>query len=168
MSLPPLPSGFGNQVLGDIEHIIGPPPVDWYPPAPGWFALAVILLAFLLHYCGRRLKRWGRNRYRRDAVRMLGQLHASEADPASVAAINRILKLVVLAAWPRQQVAALSGPGWAAFLDTHCTCRPFDRAQLCLLTETVYAAPLPDPAELQRLLQAASLWIRHHQGPADA
>jgi len=168
MSLPPLPREFDHHVLGDLEHIVSPSPLPWYPLAPGWLILAGILLALVLFRAVLRLRRWGRNRYRREAVRMLHSLGSGEGGPHTVASINRVLKLAALAAWPKELVASLSGKSWTDFLCTHCSPCPFDTRQLSLLAVATYSDRPPAPEELQGLTVAASLWIINHLGPDDA
>ena len=53
--------------------------------------------------------RYRRNAYRREALRQLDAV-----DPGG---ISTVLKRTALAAWPREQVAALTGAAWLAFLD---------------------------------------------------
>ncbi len=167
MSLPPLPREIESHVLADLQHIVSPPPVAWHPAAPGWLWLAVTLLALVLYWCGLRLRRWGRNRYRREAVRILHGLGAVDGSPCTVASINRVLKLAALAAWPRERVAPLSGRSWVNFLNNHCPGAPFDTRQLSLLAAGAYQHQSPAPDELRRLTAAAALWIMCHKGPAD-
>ncbi len=100
MKPPPLPPAFGNYALGDLAEVVPPEPVSWLPQTTGWAVLGLIGLGFALRYAWRRLQRWHRNRYRREAS---GQLHAMAAqdDGTLTAQVNRLLKLAVLAHRPR-------------------------------------------------------------------
>ena len=117
MSLPALPDIFGNYALGDFNEVASPPAVDWLPQTPGWYLVGALVLYWLARAGWRRLKHWYRNRYRGEAVR---QLAAIETSDDLVVEVNRLLKLTALAAFPRPQVAALSGESWTEFLNAQC------------------------------------------------
>ena len=63
--------------LQNLNDIVAPAPVAWWPLAPGWYALAGILLLALFWLGFRRLRSWQQNRYRREALRALAQIAAS-------------------------------------------------------------------------------------------
>jgi hypothetical protein len=73
----------------------------------------------------RALVRWQRNRYRREALAALARIEAAiETGTAggiarneTLPALAELLKRTALTACPREQVAALTGPAWFAFLD---------------------------------------------------
>ncbi|MEO0651765.1 MAG: DUF4381 domain-containing protein, partial [Planctomycetota bacterium] len=89
--------------LHDIEL---PEAVSLWPSAPGWWLVAGALgsAAVLAGWVW-----WDRHRslaYRRAALRELSELRAS----GELRALPSLLKRVALAAHPRHEVAALSGP----------------------------------------------------------
>lgn len=160
MSLPPLPQTFGNYSLGDFHEVVSPAPVDWLPQTPGWYLLALVLLAWLARRGWRWLRHWHRNRYRREAQRRLASLAASDN---GVAAINKQLKLAAMAGFGRPAVASLSGAPWPAFLNRQCTEPPFDGTLAGLLAEAGYRAqPLTDTQQAA-LLAAAQAWLAEHR-----
>lgn len=60
--------------LDQLRDIHLPPPVSWWPPAPGWWILA-LLAAFSCLMLGYRLRRrWQEQHYRREANAALIQL----------------------------------------------------------------------------------------------
>lgn len=95
--------------LSNLRDIVVPSAVSFWPPAPGWWlvgaagavAIGLAITALLRHR--------QRTAYRRDALRELAT--AQSAD------ISAILKRTALVAFPREQVASLSGAAWLAFLD---------------------------------------------------
>lgn len=95
--------------LSNLRDIVVPPAVSFWPPAPGWWIVggACVIAAGVAIAAAVRHRR--RNAYRRAALRELE--HADAPD------ISAILKRAALVAFPREQVAALSGPAWLAFLD---------------------------------------------------
>lgn len=108
-----------------LHDIVVPAPTPWWPPAPGWYwvmGLLALLTAVLLW---RAIVYWQRNRYRREALAELARIEtaAQTAGPGenstntALPALAELLKRTALTAYPRAQVAALTGPAWFAFLD---------------------------------------------------
>ena len=75
--------------------------------------MLVLVLRSLLH--------WQHNRYRREALAELARHESALVDPArradALSAMAELLKRAALTAFPRGQVATLTGPAWFAFLD---------------------------------------------------
>jgi len=95
--------------LSNLRDIVVPPAVSFWPPAAGWWVVgaACLIAAGIAVAAAMRHRR--RNAYRREALRELASADARD--------ISAILKRAALAAFPREQVASLSGPAWLAFLD---------------------------------------------------
>jgi hypothetical protein len=167
VSAPPLPEIFGNYALGEFVEVAAPPPVDWLPQTAGWGWLGALLLAVALHRGARRLRHWYRNRYRGEASALLGELSGSPDSQHLVIEVNRLLKLTALAAYPREQVARLSGEAWVAFLNGQCAEPPFDARQARLLAVGVYGAVAPDAESASQLIAASLAWVRDHRGVSD-
>ena len=105
----------GLEALRDI-HL--PDPVSWWPPAPGWWAAAGLLLALLA------LAVW-LLRLRRARVRRLARLELARIEAGFLACPDRarlagelsaLLRRVALVRFERERVAALHGEAWVAFL----------------------------------------------------
>ena len=65
---------FGNYLIHGIDEIVLPEAITWWPSAPGWKVLGLILLAWLVLRVVRLARHWWRNRYRRQALQQLKQL----------------------------------------------------------------------------------------------
>jgi hypothetical protein len=149
--------------LQNLNEIVLPAPVPWWPPAPGWYLLAGFLLLLLMFLAVRWRRRWLRNAYRR---RALAELAAMREDESELRELPALLKRTALAAWPRQDVAGLSGTDWHEFLDASGGEGRFrDGAGLILdrLSYGAAEAPLPDVARRLQLLEAAECWLRRHR-----
>ena len=144
-----------------------PDPIQWWPPAPGWWISAAVLLAVLLWLVG---VRWRRHRRRgaaaRSALRELAALReTARADGdarAFVAALSRLLRRFALARFPREQVAGLTGDAWLAFLDVTGGGDGFRHGPGRALADLAYGATragdsTPNPDALADL---AETWIR--------
>ncbi|MDZ7750273.1 MAG: DUF4381 domain-containing protein [Gammaproteobacteria bacterium] len=107
--------------LAELRDIHLPDPVSWWPPAPGWWLLALVVLVAL------GLASWALRRYlkrRRRSRRVLAEVDALAAayrrdgdTQALCSGLSLVLKRAALAAWPRQRVAGLTGTAWLEFLD---------------------------------------------------
>ncbi len=165
MTAPALPEIFGNYALGDFNEVVSPAAISWLPQTPGWYLVAGALALWLSRLAWRRLRRWYRNRYRREALAELARMERIP-DELDATSLNRLLKLTALAAWPRPQVAPLTGTDWVEFLNSQCEDRPFEGAlgqQLALAPYGVAVAAVAP----QTLAGACRHWIAQHRSPLD-
>jgi hypothetical protein len=155
--------------LENLYDIITPPPVPWWPLAPGWHVVgaAVVLLAAWAGW--RWWKHWQATAYRRTALTALRQLKARTADEAQRAPalqeLPELVKRTALAAFPRQQVASLSGAAWLAFLDRTGHTDAFTRGRgqlLPVLSYDPHATSRLQAREVEELCSVVRRWIRHH------
>ena len=152
-----------NQDLEQLRDIHLPPAVSWWPPAPGWWLLAAImmLLGALAVWLFQRHRR---DRWRRAALREWQRLHedwtAGAIDGVGAARrLSVLLRRVALARFPRQQVAALTGEDWLAFLDSALAeQKPFSSGPGRALLEAPYAARAEIDSEA--LFEICGRWLR--------
>lgn len=160
---------FGNYLIHGIDEIVPPDPVSWWPSAPGWKFLGALLLLWAGVRTVRMIRRWWRNRYRREALRHLSRLEREKGWREVVAALPYYLKAVALHAYPRVEVASLSGEAWARFLDAHYDGPAFAGAAGKKLLLLAYLPPERreiNEAEARRLIDMARLWIATHREAA--
>jgi hypothetical protein len=158
---------FGNYLLQGIDEIMLPGAIPWWPSAPGWKVLSLILLAWLLLCAIRLARRWWRNRYRREALRQLQTLQQQDDSKALdvVASLPHYIKVTALQAYPRAEVASLSGENWLTFLDAHYSGSSFSEGTGRKLLAVSY---LPrerwqlDDNECDQLIQMVRQWIATH------
>lgn len=128
--------------LADLRDWHLPDPVSWWPPAPGWWLLAAVILGALV--LGARLwLRWrGRTSLQRAARReleRLGRELAADGDRRRyLAELSRLLRRLALAWYPRVQVAGLTGDDWLAFLDATGGAGEFSDGVGRVLVESAY------------------------------
>ena len=140
--------------LSNLHDIALPAPVSYWPPAPGWWILGFALLAVTLILIARLVAHHRRNAYRRAALRELDAIGPA-VDSASAVCISAVLKRAALVAFPREQVAGLTGPAWLAFLDRTGRTDAFGNGDLAAL------AYGDSSSEGDSILEAA----RHSGGP---
>jgi len=173
MSAAPLVPPDSSGQLKTLQELPLPDTVSYMPQTVGWVFVAVVLLAALgmaIWLVGRRREK---QRYRRVALRELASIEASlasahaghEQRANALAAIPRLIKRTALAVAPREQVAALTGGEWLAFLQR--TRGRFDTRSGALLALASYAPPevvagISD-GDAAALIDHTRDWIaRHH------
>lgn len=108
------------DLLAQLRDIHAAPPVPFWPPAPGWWVLGVLLLVLLAWVARRLLRRWRAGRRRQallEELAALRQVHDPVAEPqAWLAAVNRLLKIAAMRAHPEASPGTLQGAAWTAFL----------------------------------------------------
>lgn len=148
--------------LLDLMHpIVEPDAVSWLPQTPGWWIVLGWSLGCGLLLIRHRRRRAAKNRYRRAAEAELDAIAiVSDSDPLHAAeAIAELLKRTALSAFPRDRVATLTGPEWAAFLVRSAGNDESIAAVAARLSEAAYR---PD-ADGRQLIEAARRWIRRHR-----
>jgi len=143
--------------LSNLHDIVLPAPISYWPPAPGWWMLALALLSLMLILIARLVAHHRRNAYRRAALRELDAIGPA-VDSASAVRISAVLKRAALVAFPREQVAGLTGPAWPAFLDRTGRTNAFGNGDLAALA---YGG---GGREGDAILKAARHWVRFHRG----
>jgi len=144
-----------EMMLAQLAPLRTPSAITWWPPAPGWWLIAIVLVVVLTLVLRRLWRRRMRNHYRRIALAELQQMRASGA---SVDEVNWLLKATALRGFPPAEVAALHGPQWRTFLDK--TCKHFPLSDVSELKQLYQARA---PVSSDALLSAAEHWIKHHE-----
>jgi hypothetical protein len=128
--------------LAGLADIAVPDPVSWYPEAWGWWVLAGALFVAALVLAIRWARRFVANRYRREALEEWAALEASldseSRRATALAELAVLLKRTALSAWPRAEVASLSGRAWTEFLRSHGGRAGVDERMARLLDDAEY------------------------------
>ena len=151
------------DLLSQLRDIHAAPPVPWWPPAPGWWVLAFLVLV-LLAWIGRRLfDRYTVHKRRKQMLAWVDHLNATidpQREPqAYLSTLNRIFKLVALRAFPDQHCAAMAGQDWADFLSGKMNDSQTAQALDVLASGPYDPAPQFDPEIISEL---SRFWIRQH------
>lgn len=163
MSLPDLPDVFGNYAIRGIEELIAPGPISWLPTTAGWKVLGLFVALTGFYALYRRYRRWRANRYRREALAALEQIRTLPAT-AALAPTAALIKSTALAAFPRTEIASLSGERWSRWLQASCDTPLFSSRSYSLLASGQYrAGDVIATDELDCLLQECARWIRKHR-----
>jgi len=158
--------------LEKLHEILLPDPVSWMPQTIGWYAVFGLIVVIMGWWVYGRFRRFRKNRYRRLALAELGvierELHQPEKRTRALAEIPVLVKRTALAAFPRSEVAGLSGEKWFAFLDKTLGEKGFTGNVGRLLPELAYApgpriSKLPDE-KIGKLIQLIRQWTQAHKG----
>jgi hypothetical protein len=158
-------SRFDGLYLAELAQLMHglamPDVVSLLPTTPGWWILLCWFLAVLALAGGYLLQRHRRNRYRREALALLKTIDRdAELSPVeSAQRIASLLKRTALAAYPRSQVAPLTGKEWAEFLIASAN----DDRQIANAAEMLAAAAYRPDADGRALSAPARRWIRKHR-----
>ena len=149
------------ELAGLMHGLVMPDSVSLLPTTPGWWILLGWLLAVLALAGESLLKRRRRNRYRREALAVLKTIDRQTELSATESAqrIASLLKRTALAAYPRSQVAPLTGKEWAEFLIASSN----DDRQIANAAEMLAAAAYRPDADGRALSAPARRWIRKHR-----
>jgi hypothetical protein len=154
-----------------LRDIHLPDPVSWWPPAPGWWIVAALLMvgAGLAAIVAWRR----RTRVQRRALAMLDGLqrrYRGDGDAAALArGLSTLLRRLALECAPRREVAGLTGNRWLEWLDRGLPGEPFSRGIGRLLTDAPYRpSPALAPGDVNELIELSRQRIeslRPSEGP---
>jgi hypothetical protein len=144
----------------DLHDILSAPPPAFWPPAPGWWLVALLLLGVLSISGWRLTVVWRR---RRRLTRILSELDAlATKRPEQVATqISVLLRRVALMCFSRSEVAPLTGNAWLAFLDRTGGNQAFSSGAGTVLATAPYAsAHMQTEVDKVALIALARQWIK--------
>ena len=149
-----------SDPLAALRDIHAPGPPAFWPPAPGWIAVACLAAAVAVAAAIVAGRRWRAGRVRREALASLRSLrarHRAGAPGAQIAMeLSTLVRRVALARRPREEVAGLTGEQWIAWLESG---RPgIGAAVRTALLDAPYARERP--FDVPRALSACEQWIR--------
>lgn len=157
-----------NPLLKDLIVPELPTTIAFWPKALGWKILVTCAFCVLIYVGIKVIRRWHKNRYRREGLQTLTQLNFdlnSGTSHLSLCSLNHCLKTVAAKAYGSTAVASLYGDDWISFLNDTSNLpfnrHLFERFQLTLLMpETRNLLSLE---EVRVLIQFSGDWIAHHE-----
>jgi hypothetical protein len=144
--------------LENLRDIAVPPPVPWWPPAPGWWVVMAVLAIAVIVVAFRAWRLWRANAYRRAALHDLQRA----TTPTGIA---EILKRAALVAYPRTDIAVLSGSAWCEWL-AETGGRPVPNKVAEALSRGVFGKA--DDINVGEVSAFAAEWITHHRNRTEA
>lgn len=155
------PAPVADPVAGLVDIPL-PPLVSLWPQT--WTALITIVfivVGFVVWLCW-FIHRRRVSRYRRDAIAELERMTRTSVSPVQLsAALALLVRRTALAAFPREQVAALTGPAWLSFLDRSYGGTEFSDGPGRDLEASVYRQ-LSSGDDASSLVDLVHRWIKVH------
>lgn len=154
-----------TDALAQLKDIYLPSEVTWWPLAPGWYFIALLLVLFLACLGLLSYKYHLRKRFKKQAIALLDsythQYAKNRNAQLTTAAISELLKRVALVYFPRERVASMHGQDWLNFLTSTSKGLDFNTVSSLLLD-----APFqPNQArDLSPLIELATRWIKQRSG----
>ena len=151
------------DLLSQLRDIHAAPAAPWWPPAPGWWLLALLVLLVLGWVFRRLVARYRVHQRRKQMLGWVDHLNAN-IDPnrepqVYLSTLNRIFKLVALRAFSGDHCAVLAGQTWADFLIEKMKGSSSTESLNVLASGPYDPAPQFDPEIMSELTR---YWIRQH------
>ena len=146
--------------LAALRDIHVPDAPEFWPPAPGWFVVAGLVIAAGVAATVIGVRRWRAGRFRREALASLQRLrsrHGAGATDVEIAMeLSMLIRRAALARHPREEVAGLAGERWMARLESDLP--GIAMSARTALLEAPYARR--SRFDVGRALTACEHWIR--------
>ncbi len=128
-----------------IRDLHLPEAIGWWPLAPGWWVLIMLIVAGLAWLVVRWVQRYRKAAARRYALKSLRKIEARYDGGDNTVALCRemseLVRRAMLAYAPREDVAGLTGDAWLAWLDTGLANPTFENGPGRALVEAPYRDP---------------------------
>jgi Domain of unknown function (DUF4381) len=148
-----------------LKDIHLPPAVGFWPPAPGWLLLGglLVLIAVAVVY---GLRRREQRRALTAAALILQDIRrrADQHDPLqTLAELSAWLRRVALSTAARQDIAALRGADWLAYLDQNLPDHPFSQGVGQCLADAQYRRQAPEHLDWPALFDLCARWLKQQK-----
>ncbi|MGR9114393.1 MAG: DUF4381 domain-containing protein [Gammaproteobacteria bacterium] len=144
-----------------LRDIIIPEAIDWWPPALGWWLLAVIIpvlvgLGVILY------KRITRTTALKSAKKILTDIkHDTEHDDFDkLCRLSVLIRRVAISLAPRSESASLTGLAWLEYLDGPMQGRPFSQGAGRQLIDAPYRDKETLQVDLPELISLCENWLK--------
>ncbi len=147
-----------------LKDIHLPEPVSWWPLAPGWWGLVILIPVLAgLFFLGRTLYRRGelRREARKALQKIETQYKADQDDRQLVTDLSTLLRRIALSYSPRTDVASLTDDAWLCFLDRGIAKSSFKDAFSTGAGRVLVDAPYKPTVNINsaELLKISAAWI---------
>jgi len=149
-----------GNLLSQLRDIHGAADPGWWPPAWGWWVLALLAVALLALAARFGYHRWLAWRRRRRLLAALNRISRDispvEQPQAYLARLNRLFRVVALRAFPDTACVRLQGADWVRFIQSRLP-GSVPSGSLSALASGPYE-PRPE-FDAQKLHRLARTWV---------
>ena len=147
--------------LVNLKDIHLPPPVSFWPPAPGWWILALLLISTLFIGGVWLYRKYKKSKPKTEALRILKDLQIlyqnSHDELVSLRNLSNLLRRTALTYYDNDTVASLQGSSWLEFLDEKGKTKEFSQGAGKVLGNELFQKKLnPD---MKALFPLVKKWI---------
>ena len=147
--------------LAQLRDIHLPEPVSWWPPAPGWWGLALFVLALFGLGAYLLFLSLQKKHHRKAALKELALLKKNSDPRIALEQIAALLRRVAIQSFGRKEVVGLTGRKWLELLDRTGGTDQFSCGAGEALGENLYRADCR--ITIDPIFQIAERWIRCHK-----
>lgn len=150
-----------NSTLLALKDIHEPAALGNWPPAIGWWILAVAIPLLLLLSIW-IYKRLTRKTAVKTAKKILAEIKqdTTQDNLTKVSELSMLLRRVAISLSPRDQVAGLTGLQWLIFLDRSVKNAPFSTGIGKLLIDAPYRQISVTAQEVSQLIELCETWLK--------
>lgn len=152
----------GADPLAQLRDIHMPQAISWWPPAPGWWLLALLIVGALAAAIIWRITQHRRQAFKREALAEWEAIHARYLNDKNaeqlLAELSVLLKRTCITRYGRDESAGLAGEQWLAFLDQTGKCTEFTQGPGRMLVSQRYT-PQPQ-VDGPALLNVTLAWLK--------
>lgn len=149
--------------LAQLNPLREPAAIGWWPLAPGWWLLIALVLIVAGVLAWLLIARYRRNAYRRQAIIELqvirNRWENGGDDSLCLTQTNALLKAVALRAFPRRDIASISGEQWRDFLNSCC----LTDGQFEIDALQAQYQPSAGAVDVGAHLNRSDRWFRNHR-----
>ena len=158
-----LGDGVQDMVLSRLQDIEGLDSASWWPLAPGWWFILIIIGLIIVFYLRHRAyKHTWQYKTSQELEQMRKSLN-SEVAPEIIIRLSEILRRIAIHKYSRAECAGLEGDSWLEWLTQKDKSKFNWGRHGRLLTRTAYAPVGKEEISLQelsRLIDATREWIK--------
>lgn len=157
------------QLLAQLHDVKTPGAISGWPPAPGWYIVAILLFALIAFGVYQAVSRIKKRRYRKIALTALEnirhQLYHSKAltSQEAVRECMQLVKRTFFSAYPgsRRHIAGLEGSAWIQLLKDTCK-NPIPEQNLSFEIQRAMYHPNQKAVDNETIFIFCDLWIKQH------
>ena len=153
-----------QEEIIDLGPLIQSPRVAFQFDTPGWYVLLTVAVIILLFIVIIGIRKYLKNAYRREALRLLEAIENRFQKEQDVACLNDamiLLKQVSLQTYSRSEVADLHGEKWLNFLDSKSKQATFSTFKQTIFS-ALYKSEITDNSQVLGIFKQSQNWIENH------
>jgi hypothetical protein len=145
----------------DLKDIHLPDVINWWPPAIGWWLLAILipLFCFFLFWLYKRLTRKTAIKTAKKLILQIKQ-NTQVDDKQKLTELSQLIRRVAISLSTRAETASLTGQAWLEYLDKSVIGTPFSQGAGKILATAQYQKTSPADIDIPSLIAVCENWLK--------